>query len=416
MGKMKVTYYKSKKSNNRKPWLLDLRPHGTRHFFKTEAEAKAFAKKVDPFSDSLQLTIDQLIGGDALHDATARNFSAHGQAIDFMSLSAKRNEEGRLSKHEYLRRIVHLQKFRDCVIDGKRVGDFKVREITRNDLQTKVIPQIAEGFDPERNDHNGKPILYKKLAQKTVKNTWGSVTQLFKFAVDFANCRKDNPSWQLQLRDYGAAPTKRMNKEERVQPETVVPLIEAMPEVQLKSTAWSDLDWKFVTFFAAKTGIRQGELRALQAHDINLETGKVHIRRAIKSYEGFGKPKNGKTRFIFLDDYLLAELKKYLLKRGMPEGEALIFPDPDGNPVKPNLFMDRIRSAAKIAGVEQIDWHELRHYYAGEMLQFMRLEQVSKLMGHATVGITANLYGHFVVSKTSEDEIKYGQSQSALRM
>ena len=55
------------------------------------------------------------------------------------------------------------------------------------------------------------------------------------------------------------------------------------------------------------------------------------------------------------------------------------------------------------AGVEKIRWHDLRHYYASQLLRAFKNDwwTITNLMGHESVQTTQETYGHWI-----EDEEK----------
>ena len=58
-------------------------------------------------------------------------------------------------------------------------------------------------------------------------------------------------------------------------------------------------------------------------------------------------------------------------------------------------FEKMLRRTCGRAGVEPFTPHQLRHFYATEMLRGgAKLEVVGRLLGHASVGVTADIYRH----------------------
>ena len=56
------------------------------------------------------------------------------------------------------------------------------------------------------------------------------------------------------------------------------------------------------------------------------------------------------------------------------------------------------------AGVEPFTPHQLRHLYATEMLRNgVKLEVVGRIMGHSSIGITADIYRHVRTGEMHEE-------------
>lgn len=69
--------------------------------------------------------------------------------------------------------------------------------------------------------------------------------------------------------------------------------------------------------------------------------------------------------------------------------------EPDGFEVHPDTLPRRWRALVKRAGVKSIPLHGARHSYATLALEAgVRLDIVSRQLGHASIAITADTYGH----------------------
>ena len=63
-----------------------------------------------------------------------------------------------------------------------------------------------------------------------------------------------------------------------------------------------------------------------------------------------------------------------------------------------------LKRACLRAGVEPFSPHQLRHFYATEMLRSgAKLEVVSRILGHAGVGITGDIYRHVSTGEMHEE-------------
>jgi integrase len=72
-----------------------------------------------------------------------------------------------------------------------------------------------------------------------------------------------------------------------------------------------------------------------------------------------------------------------------------IVTEPDGNVVHPDTLLRRWKALVKVAGVTPITLHGARHSYAELALASgVRLDVVSRQLGHASISTTANVYTH----------------------
>ncbi len=151
-------------------------------------------------------------------------------------------------------------------------------------------------------------------------------------------------------------------------------------------------------------GLRGGEVSALDVGDFSEETGELTIskslsRRAARHQKGSAaqirRPKTpaGKRRII-----LPKELSKEIaeLCRGRAKNEPL-FRSPKGQRLSMANFRKRVwRSLLADAGVDPVFTpHDLRHYAATRLISDgVEDQEVSRMLGHAHVGITLSLYRH----------------------
>jgi len=85
----------------------------------------------------------------------------------------------------------------------------------------------------------------------------------------------------------------------------------------------------------------------------------------------------------------------YRLHGGLGVEAAWIVTEPDGYVVNPDTLLRRWRALVTAAGVKPIPLHGARHTHAELSLAAgTRLDVVSRQLGHASIAITANVYGH----------------------
>ncbi|MGW7459495.1 tyrosine-type recombinase/integrase [Streptomyces sp. NPDC054797] len=72
-----------------------------------------------------------------------------------------------------------------------------------------------------------------------------------------------------------------------------------------------------------------------------------------------------------------------------------MFCQPDGQPLRPQSVLDRLRKLSQEAGVPRITVHDLRHLAATITITAgVPLTVVSKTLRHSTLSTTANVYSH----------------------
>ncbi len=159
---------------------------------------------------------------------------------------------------------------------------------------------------------------------------------------------------------------------------------------------------RWLPFFltALRTGMRVGELIALQWEDIDWNGKFIEVRRAI-SRGVVGTPKNGKPRRIDLSDRLAAVLtdhRRMMGKEALAQGHSLperVFVNPEGGELKASSVVKPYRRILTKAGLRRLRFHDLRHSFASALLANGEpLAYVKEQMGHSSIQITVDVYGH----------------------
>jgi integrase len=77
------------------------------------------------------------------------------------------------------------------------------------------------------------------------------------------------------------------------------------------------------------------------------------------------------------------------------QNTGLVFTTELGAPVDPRNLLRVVEVAAKAAGVEGVGVHTLRHSAAVAWLEAgVHIKQVADLLGHSSITITGDVYGH----------------------
>jgi len=154
--------------------------------------------------------------------------------------------------------------------------------------------------------------------------------------------------------------------------------------------------------FMAYTGLRLGEVTALQMRDVDLLRNRIFVRRAWSDVGGVlieRLPKSGKEREVPIARRLRAALALHIATRGCgPEG--LLFPAPEGGPLRKANWSARVFApAARAAGLAGLTPHELRHTFASLATQAGANPKVlQRVMGHSSITVTLDTYGHLFPS------------------
>lgn len=170
---------------------------------------------------------------------------------------------------------------------------------------------------------------------------------------------------------------------------------------------------RLAVYVAAYTGLRAGEMWALQRRhvDLDVESPRLIVERTLTSESGRLVFRNatktdGSRRVVSLPTFLANMLRTHL--KGLPGDPAtLVFTGhgggngrraDSGGPVRHELFRSRVFKPAVIAALPPekhgLRWHDLRHTCASLLIHSgASILLVSRRLGHANTTTTLDRYG-----------------------
>ena len=151
------------------------------------------------------------------------------------------------------------------------------------------------------------------------------------------------------------------------------------------------------------TGIRIGELCSLKWQDVSFEEGVLKINKTIRRIENYENqtsktivtidtPKSDcSIRDIPLPQRILSKLKQ--AKEDANENDYIL--SGCSRYVEPRCCQYHFKKLVKAAGIEDINFHALRHTFATRCVELgIDVKTLSELLGHSNVNITLNCYVH----------------------
>lgn len=144
---------------------------------------------------------------------------------------------------------------------------------------------------------------------------------------------------------------------------------------------------KEMVLFALKTGLRFGELIALEWSDIDFKSNLATIQKSIVRGH-LGSPKSNKIRYV----PLLNDIVETLKLRSMDKG--FVFSKDNNQPLGPMLCLRWLHLACRRAGLRHLGFHVFRHTYASHLAQNgISIVIIKELLGHADIKTTMR-YSH----------------------
>lgn len=248
-------------------------------------------------------------------------------------------------------------------------GDKRVNDITAADIRQWQNELIKMGYSP--------------TYLKTINN---QLSAIFNYAVRYYDL-KSNPC--VKAGSMGKSKAEEMDFWTG---EEFRKFIDSVMNKRLSYMAFMTLYW---------TGMRMGELLALNPKDIDLEKRTISIT---KSYQRLGKkdvitpPKTPKSkRVITIPEFLAADIKDYMDSLyDLQENDRLF-------PITKYYLEHEMQRGIKESGVKRIRVHDLRHSHASMLIElgFSPLEIANRL-GHEKVETTLNTYAHLYPNKQTK--------------
>jgi integrase len=159
---------------------------------------------------------------------------------------------------------------------------------------------------------------------------------------------------------------------------------------------------------ALATGLRQGELLGLSWQDVDLDAGRITVRRALQRVNGkrvLVEPKTRKSRRTLPLTAAAVEALRTLrqsqfvitlpaIADAQPFSD-LVFRTPHGDPIDAKELTHTFQRLLAAAELPKMRWHDLRHGTASLLIaQGVDLRVVMEVLGHSTITLTANTYAH----------------------
>ena len=248
-------------------------------------------------------------------------------------------------------------------------GNKRVNDITAADIRQWQNELIKMGYSP--------------TYLKTINN---QLSAIFNYAVRYYDL-KSNPCAKA-----GSMGKSKAEEMDFWTGEEFRKFIDSVMNKRLSYMAFMTLYW---------TGMRMGELLALNPKDVDLEKSTISIK---KKYQRLGKkyvitpqktPKS--KRVITIPEFLAADIKDYMDSLYELQENDRLFP------ITKYYLEHEMQRGIKESGVKRIRVHDLRHSHASMLIElgFSPLEIANRL-GHEKVETTLNTYAHLYPNKQTK--------------
>lgn len=144
------------------------------------------------------------------------------------------------------------------------------------------------------------------------------------------------------------------------------------------------------------TGLRRGELLALEWNDIDFKNNTINVNKTLTHGRDYkiivnSTKTQSSIRVVDIDDETLNYLKKLKLQTK----SKLVFPNSKGGYQRLSNLQDRLNRYCKKANINKIRVHDLRHTHASLLFASgSNAKEVQERLGHTDIKTTLNIYTH----------------------
>ena len=299
-------------------------------------------------------------------------FDSHKTGVTFDSYS-----ETFLHRIEQTRKHTTHADYRK-IIDRDLIPAFQGLDL--QDITREKVKSLAMGC------------LSKGQSAKTVQNIIRCLSSLMSHAVE-DEVITVNPA----LKPGKFLP--KISKRRKVNPLT-------REEVSLLLATTKDKLPRYFPLFlcAVRTGMRMGELLALQWGDVDWQSRFIDVQRNYTHFR-ITTPKSGESRRVDMSRELAQTLADLHTERQLEAAASKwetvpewVFCSEVGGLLHPHNVRDRIfYGLLTKAKLRKVRFHDLRHSFASLLLQNGESPvYVKDQMGHSSIQVTVDLYGHLI--------------------
>lgn len=264
--------------------------------------------------------------------------------------------------------------------EAVQVSSDGTRSLVDNALRLHLLPALGShpiaSIRPTMVQGFVRELEAKGLAAGSVRNIYATTARVFAAAVDD--------------RVISHTPCRKVTLPKDHSGEVVPPTVEQVTAI---TEAIGD-QWRALVVLLAGAGLRIGEARGLNVHDVDFLRRTVRVERQ-RLQSGVVAPLKSKAsrRTVPVGQVVIDELVRHLGRYPTPN-DGPLFVDEFGEPLGYTRWKRLLKAATDEVGVD-VTAHDFRHFAASALIsQGNSVKQVQMFLGHASAVITLRTYAH----------------------
>lgn len=267
-----------------------------------------------------------------------------------------------------------------------QIVDSHIRPVLGQYIVSQISTQLIEGFIRQKLVE-GRLDECGGLSAKTVSD----MLTIIKATMEYA---KDN----------GIIVTCNLHKVSIRKSDVEMRVLTQQEQKSLVQVLLTNIDrYKLGVMLSLYTGIRIGELCALQWENVDLRTATLKVRKTMQRIQDKSIGAATKTKIVITEPKSKCSVRDIPLPGFIVEiarqfevtPKAYILSGECGRYVEPRTMQNKFKRYVKDGGIADANFHATRHTFATRCVEAgFDIKTLSEILGHANVNITLSRYVH----------------------
>ena len=326
--------------------------------------------------------------------------------------SARGFDTKKKAKEDFIKRQYELQntviKDNNCTLEQLFNSFIKYKEDKVKSNTLRHYKNIFKGLEDKRIINLDKKI--KSFSVAYCQNIYTEIKKQFNTPRNYFLPLKTIFNYAIKMELIESNPFSKVDTTARQKPKQKdkkkhFELDELKRFIKASKTLDNSM-YYYIFLLLSQSGMRQGEARALTWRDINFKDKTININKTItkdindKDIIGDTPKTESSNRIIYIDDNLLNALKEWKIEQskirvmlGVSLNNDLVFHNNNFNILSDNSIKHQMKKVCKLANVEYITLHGLRHTFISIAIESgLQPIDIAHTVGHSDINMIMKVY------------------------